>query len=95
MNIYATDIMTIFFILLCCLCTFLVILLAFVFYVLGSSRVRSALFALSLIKTVIDIGKDLTGVFKTVKKTSKKTKKNTNSIANVVDAEFREKKSKN
>lgn len=100
MNNYAPDIITLFFVLLCCFCTFLIVLLAFVFFILGSARVRSALLAISLIKTVIDVVKDITGAAKTVKSASRKLKKTPNVTeaklpSNVLDAEFREKKSKN
>lgn len=98
MNIYATDIMTFFFILLCCLCTFLLILLAFIVYILGSARVRSAFIAFGLFKTVIDVVKDVVSAFKTVKGSSSKMKntaKKTTNSGPILDVEFREKKSKN
>jgi hypothetical protein len=91
MNIYATDIMTLFFILFCCLCSFLLLLVGFILYILGSARVRSALVALSLIKTVIEIFKDVRSVFKATKSSSRNSTK-VSKKENVLDAEFREKK---
>lgn len=100
MNNYAPDIITLFFVLLCCLFTFLILLLAFIFFILGSARVRSAFLAISLIKTVIDVVRDITGAAKNVKNASSKLRKSAKSEANkptstVLDAEFREKKSNN
>lgn len=93
MNIYATDLMTFLFILLCCLCTFLLLVIGFILYILGSQRVRQALLAMSLIKTAVDLVKDVFGAVKTVKKNSVKKSSTTDNKFNskVVDAEFRDK----
>lgn len=91
MNTFSTDIMTFFFVLVCCLCSFLIILIAFVFYMLGSARVRSALLAMSLIKTAVDLFKDFSRAFKAAKNVNTKSKKTAKSSTEFVDAEFRDK----
>ena len=95
MNNFSADIMTIFFFLTCCLCTFLILAIAFMLYILGSARVRSALVTMSLIKTGVDLFKDFFTAFRTVKKSTSKTKTTANNATKpspvYVDVDFREK----
>ena len=92
MNININDVMTFFFILLCCTCSFLILLLGFVLYILGSERVRQAMLAMSLIKTVVGIVKDVSRSFKEAKNNKKvETNKVTSPSQSIVDAEYREK----
>ena len=92
MNNFSADIMTTFFILTCCLCTFLILLIAFIVYIIGSARVRSALLAMSLIKTAVDLFRDFARAFKAAKNVNTKAQKNTSKPSSgYVDADFRDK----
>lgn len=88
--INTNDIMFLLYLTICCICTVLFVVLVAAVYILSSARVRAALVTLSLIKTIVDLFKDIFFAAKTVRnktKSSKTTKKN----SSFIDAEFRDK----
>lgn len=92
MEILSSGILSVLFILICCLCSFLIALIALFVYVLGSTRVRQALLTLGLVKTVFDVLKEVFGIVRSNKK--KKSSSSANKNTSFLDVEVREKKSK-
>lgn len=94
--ISSNNLLLVIYLLLCCICLIGILIILFFVYLLSSAKVKTALITLGLVKTVIDLIKDIYSIFIKVKKTKKsnpkKYKPTTNVSKNYIDAEFRERK---